>query len=220
MSTINIAEFTAEQKKALREQLEAEKKAEKEKKDQDRKAYKDLSEEFVNSLIDQLIGHHKKTESVIKKVFESYEPVQALKSEIYGVAINKQDSHTSTLKDGSASITVGYNVTIGFDGTEAAGVEKIKNFITSLADDSDKVRKLSKMVNTFLKPNAKTGMLNPSKIIELSKLRDEFNNEEFNEGLDIIFNAQIRRQNSMYVSGYKFVEIEGVPKKVEFRFTV
>lgn len=220
MSTINIAELTAEQKKALREQLEAEKKAEKEKKDQDRKAYKDLSEEFVNTLIDSLIGHHKKTESVIKKVFESYEPVQALKSEIYGVEINKQDSHTSTLKDGSASITIGYNVTIGFDGTEAAGVEKIKNFITSLADDSDKVRKLSKMVNTFLKPNAKTGMLNPSKIIELSKLRDEFNNEEFNEGLDIIFNAQIRRQNSMYVSGYKFVEIEGVPKKVEFRFTV
>lgn len=220
MSTINIAELTEEQKKALREQLEAEKKAERVKKEQDRKAYKDLSEEFVTTLIDSLIRHHKETESVVKKIFESYEPVRALKSEIYGVEINKQDSHTSTLKDGSASITIGYNVTIGFDGTEAAGVEKIKNFITSLADDSDKVRKLSKMVNTFLKPNAKTGMLNPSKIIELSKLRDEFNNEEFNEGLDIIFNAQIRRQNSMYVSGYKFVEIEGVAKKVEFRFTV
>lgn len=77
------------------------------------------------------------------------------------------------------------------------------------------------MVNTFLKPNAKTGMLNPSKIIELSRLKDEFNDERFNEGLEIIFNAQIRRQNSMYISGWKFIKTEeGQPKKVEFRFTV
>ncbi|MCH4831607.1 hypothetical protein E5F92_002430 [Flavobacterium columnare] len=76
------------------------------------------------------------------------------------------------------------------------------------------------MVNTFLKPNAKTKMLNPIKIIELSKLREDFKSEEFNEGLEIIFNAQQRRQNSMYVSGWKFIQIDGLTKKLEFRFTV
>ena len=170
--------------------------------------------------IDLIINHHGIQEELIKKVFSDYEPIKALKAEVYGVEINDQDSHTSTLKDGSASITIGYNVSIGFDGTESAGVEKIKEFISSLADDNDKVKKLSKMVNTFLKPNVKTGMLNPSKIIELSKLRDEFNDERFNEGLDIIFNAQQRRQNSMYISGWKFVQVDGVPKKLEFRFTI
>jgi hypothetical protein len=143
-----------------------------------------------------------------------------MKAEIYGLEKNAQDSHTSTLADGSASITIGYNVTIGFDGTESAGVEIIKEFISSLATDDENVKRLSKMVNTFLKPNAKTGMLNPSKIIELSKLRDEFNNERFSEGIDIILNAQQRRQNSMYVSGWKFIEHNGLPKKIEFRFTV
>jgi len=96
----------------------------------------------------------------------------------------------------------------------------IKSYINSLATDDENVKKLAKMVNTFLKPNAKTGMLNPVKIIELSKLRDEFNSEKFNEGLEIIFNAQQRRQNSMYVSGWKFIDVNGIPKKLEFRFTV
>ena len=220
MTMIDLAQLTDEQKKALQDQLKEEEKAKKEKKVQDRTTYKQLSEEFVLNDIDLIINHHGIQEKLIKKVFSDYEPIKALKAEVYGIEINDQDSHTSTLKDGSASITIGYNVSIGFDGKESAGVEKIKEFISSLADDNDKVKKLSKMVNTFLKPNVKTGMLNPSKIIELSKLRDEFNDERFNEGLDIIFNAQQRRQNSMYISGWKFVQVDGVPKKLEFRFTI
>lgn len=196
-------------------------KAEKEQRKQDRATYKELSADFVNQNINFLTMHHEATEVVIDNLFKEYESILGLKAQIYGTRIEEQDSHTSTLEDGSASITIGWNVSIGFDGTESEGVKKIKDFITSLSDDSEKVKKLSKMVNTFLKPNAKTGMLNPSKIIELSKLRDEFNNADFDEGLDIIFNAQIRRRNSMYVSGWKYVKEEGKPpRKIEFRFAV
>ena len=154
------------------------------------------------------------------KIWSGYKSIKELKADVYGTKINEQDSHTSTLEDGSASITIGWNVSIGFDGTESAGVEKIKEFISSLSTDDENNKKLSAAVNTFLKPNAKTGMLNPAKIIELSKLKSEFNDERFNDGLDIIFNAQQRRQNSMYVSGWKIVELEGRPTKLEFRFTV
>lgn len=220
MTVIDINALTPEQRADLLKQAEEINKKEKEQRDADRKSFKELSEDFVKSLIDKIITHQNHTEGIVKEVFAQYQPIQELKAQAYGTKINEQDSHTSTVADGSASITIGWNVSIGFDGTESAGVEKIKDFINSLADDSDKVKKLSKMVNTFLKPNAKTGMLNPSKIIELSRLKDEFNDERFNEGLDIIFNAQIRRQNSMYISGWKFVEIDGAPKKVEFRFTV
>ncbi len=220
MTAIDINALTAEQRAELIKQAEEINRQERIKKKEDREAFKELSADFVKRNIDFWITHDGVTELAIKNLWEDYEPLRELKAAAYGTKINEQDSHTSTLPDGSASITIGYNVSIGFDGTESAGVEKIKNFITSLADDSDKVKKLAKMVNTFLKPNAKTGMLNPAKIIELSKLREEFNNEDFNEGLDIIFNAQVRRQNSMYVSGWKFLEIDGIPKKVEFRFTV
>lgn len=220
MSKINLADLTPEERKALVEQAKELEKQEKAKKTENVKALKELSEDFVNRNIDHLVNQHKSVEDFIAALFKDYNHIKELKADIYGVEKNNQDSHTSTLSDGSASITIGYNVTIGFDGTESSGVEMIKSYINSLATDDENVKKLAKMVNTFLKPNAKTGMLNPVKIIELSKLRDEFNSEKFNEGLEIIFNAQQRRQNSMYVSGWKFIDVDGIPKKLEFRFTV
>lgn len=218
--SIDITQLTSEQKKALKAELKEQEKAEKQKRTDDLQSFKKLSEEYVNKNIDPLVHHHEITECLIEKLWKDYETIRQLKAEIYGTKTTQQDSHTSTLENGSASITVGWNVTIGFDGTESAGVEKIKDFINSLSSDEENVKKLSAAVNTFLKPNAKTGMLNPSKIIELSKLKSEFNDERFDEGLEIIFEAQQRRQNSMYVSGWKFVEIDGKPKKLEFRFTV
>ena len=220
MSEINLSDLSPEARKKLAQQLKEQNKLEKEKRESNIAAFKKLSEEFVSQNIDPLVHHHEITGALIEKLWSGYKSIKELKADVYGTKINEQDSHTSTLEDGSASITIGWNVSIGFDGTESAGVEKIKEFISSLSTDDENNKKLSAAVNTFLKPNAKTGMLNPAKIIELSKLKSEFNDERFNDGLDIIFNAQQRRQNSMYVSGWKIVELEGRPTKLEFRFTV
>lgn len=220
MSTLDITKLSAVQKSELMAQLEAENKAKKQKQKDDRKAYKQLTYEFVERNIESLINHNDITGILIEKLFKDYEPVKSLKHEVY--SHDHQDSHTSTLPDGSASITIGHNVSIKFDGTEASGVNKIKEFIKSLSagNNDQNTIKLAKAVDTFLKINPKTGMLNPSKIIELSKLRDEFNDERFDDGLDIIFNAQIRTQNSMYVSGWKYIDVDGVNKKLTFRFSV
>ena len=220
MSEINLSDLSPEARKKLAQQLKEQNKLEKEKRESNIATFKKLSEEFVSQNIDPLVHHHEITGALIEKLWNGYKSIKELKADVYGTKINEQDSHTSTLEDGSASITIGWNVSIGFDGTESAGVEKIKEFISSLSTDDENNKKLSAAVNTFLKPNAKTGMLNPAKIIELSKLKSEFNDERFNDGLDIIFNAQQRRQNSMYVSGWKIVELEGRPTKLEFRFTV
>lgn len=220
MTTIDIKKLSPEEKKRIAQEIKDEVKTAKIKRDEDLKSFKELSTDFVNKHIDPLVHHHEITGMLIEKLWNDYKPLQAIKKQVYGVKIDNQDSHTSTLEDGSASITIGYNVTIGFDGTESAGVEKIKDFLKSLSNDEENVKKLAAAVNTFLKPNAKTGMLNPSKIIELSKLRTEFNDERFDDGLEIIMKAQQRRQNSMYVSGWKFIEIDGLPKKLEFRFTI
>ncbi|WP_444647732.1 DUF3164 family protein [Flavobacterium columnare] len=220
MSKIDLSQLTPEERKALLNDAKELDRQEKEIKAENVKALKELSEDFVLKHIDPLVEKHQSVEKVISQLFNEYQLIRELKAETYGNKVNSQDSHTSTLADGSASITIGYNVTIGFDGTENEGVEKIREFINSLASDDENVKKLTKMVNTFLKPNAKTKMLNPVKIIELSKLREDFKSDEFNEGLEIIFNAQQRRQNSMYVSGWKFIQMDGLTKKIEFRFTV
>lgn len=220
MSKINLAELSPSERQQLIDEAKQLEKQEKAQKKEDIKTFKEISQDFVRANIDNLVNQHQRVHDFIVDLFKEYSHIKDLKAQIYGTERNEQDSHTSTLEDGSASITIGFNVTIGFDGTESSGVEIIKEYINSLATDDENVKKLTKMVNTFLKPNAKTGMLNPSKIIELSKLRDEFNNEKFNDGLEIIFNAQQRRQNSMYVSGWKFIDQNGIPKKLEFRFTV
>ncbi len=220
MSKINLQDLTPEERKQLLQDAKELQKKEKATRKQNIVAYKELSEEYVNEHIDSLVHHHEITDVLIEKLWKGFKDIKELKAEIYGNKVNEQDSHTSTLKDGSASITIGYNTSIGFDGTETEGVAKIKDFINSLSSDDDKNRKLSAAVNTFLKPNGKTGMLNPSKIIELSKLKEDYNDERFDEGLEIIFNAQIKRQNSMYVEGWKFIKIDEKPKKIKFRFTI
>ena len=222
METINLKDLTTAQRKQLQKEAKELDLKEKKEREENIKAYKELSAEFVKSNIDPLIHHHEITGSLIEKLWKDFKPLQELKSNIYGVKINNQDSHTSTLEDGSASITIGHNVTIGFDGTESAGVQVIMEVIKELSDNEDDVkkRKLSKIAETFLKLNPKTKMLNPAKIIELSNLKADFNDERFDKGIDIIFKAQQRRQNSMYVAGWKFFEIEGKPTKLEFRFTI
>lgn len=217
--SIDVSKLSEEQRKDLLDSIKREEKLKKAKEAADKKAYKELNAEYVNRNINSLIDHNRITEEIIDRLFDDYQSILAIKKDIYGET--HQDSHTSTLPDGSASIRIGHNVSIGFDGTESAGVEKIKDFLSSLSNEEENVIKLSAAVNTFLKPNAKTGMLNPSKIIELSKLKEQFNDERFDEGLQIIFDAQIRRRNSMYVSGWKFIKTKnGQAKKLEFRFTV
>ena len=218
MNTINIEMLSEVERKELLRTLAADEKAKKKQREEDKVVYKKLSEEYVKTNIDTLINFKTSIDNIGQGLFLDYAAIKGLKAKVYGE--KTQDSHTSTLSDGSASITIGYNVSIGFDGTESAGVEKIKNYISSLAANDENTLKLTKMVNTFLKPNSKTKMLNPTKIIELNRLRKEFNDSEFDEGLDIIIEAQFRRQNSMYVSGWKVVDENGVAKKQEFRFTV
>lgn len=219
MSTVKLSDLTAEEKKALLAEAAAEEKAIKAKKAESTETYKQLSAEFVNRNIDIFAHRQIAIEQDVQKLFKDYESIIDIKAIAYGDKVREQDTHTSTLPDGSASITIGFNTSIGFDGTEKIGVEGIKEFITTLADDDEKTIKLGKMVNILLKPN-KVGMLNPSNIIQLNGLRADLNSEKFNENLDIIEKAQIKIKSTMFVSGWKFIEIDNQKKKLEFRFSV
>lgn len=215
---MKLSDLTPKEREDLTNQIKAEEKAKEEKKKSAKKDYKELAEGFVNDNIDKLVHHKDITGFLIAETMEAFKAIKELKEIAYGV--KSQDSHTTTLKDGSASITVGRNVVIKFDGTETAGVEKIKDYMKSLSNDNENAKKLAKIVDRKLKTNHKTGFLNPASIIDLDSLRDEFNSDLFSEGLDIIKASQVRTENSTYVAGYKFVMVEDVEKKIEFRFTI
>ncbi|WP_395075346.1 DUF3164 family protein [Flavobacterium sp.] len=218
--TVKLSDLTPEQRKAIAAEVIAEEKERKVKSAESAITYKELSAEFVNRNIDIFIHRQNAIEEDINKLFSDYQTILEIKAMVYGDKALNQDTHTSTLQDGSASITIGNNVSIGFDGTEKIGIQGIKDYITTLADNDDNTEKLTKMVNVLLKPN-KLGMLNPSNIIQLNSLRGDLQSETFNENLDIIVSAQTRIKSTMFVSGWKFIELENRPKKkIEFRFSI
>ncbi len=216
---ITFADLSPDQKKQFLKDAADEEKSLKSKKLESTETYKALSAEFVNRNIDIFAHRQMAIGDDIKRLFNDYENIIDIKAMVYGDKVRNQDSHTSTLADGSASLTIGFNISIGFDGTEKIGIEGIKEYISSLADDDENTTKLTEMVNVLLKPN-KQGVLNPISIIQLNSLKVKLNSEKFNENLEIIEKAQIRVKSTLFVSGWKIIEIDGLPTKLLFRFSI
>ena len=226
MNTENKIDLKSLSPDALKELKAEVAKEEKEKKAAHKKnveSFKKLGHEFLEKHIDSLANRQLDMEKTVGIIFKEITEYLDLKADLYGIEKLDQDSHTITHSDASCSITIGYNPGITFDGSESAGVQKIMDYITALSGDADdeNAQKLAKAVKFFLKPNFKTGMLNPGRIIQLNQMRSDFNSPEFDEGMDIIEDARNKTKGSAYVSGYKHIDIgDNRTRKLEFRFTV
>lgn len=220
MTTIDIEQLTPEQKKALADQLAQEEKAKKQKKADDKKLMKNMENDVVLSQIDFFIDKRQDLESRIENLFKNIEPVIELRAEVFGNEKRAQDSHTFTLDDGSASVKVGWNVRPSFNGTESEGIVKIKNYMASLAGESDNEKILMDFLNIALKTDSQ-GNYDPKKVRELNQMRDRANSELFNEGMDIIMDAMIDIRTSRYARGYKMTDLgDGIIKRVNFNFSI
>jgi|GEM_PF-480139 len=222
-NTLDIKKLSSADRKALQAQIKAEDKAEKEKRQGDIATLKELSTQFVEANIDTLISQQMDVEKIVNNVFAGFTNILKLKADIYGLDRLEQESHTVTHPEGKCSVTIGYNVNISFDGTESAGVQMVTDYLDALSGDTENenLQKLAIACKLLLKPNLKTNMLNPIKIIQLNEMRSTFNSPEFEEGLDIIIAAQHRVKGSSFVSGWKMIEVaENRTKKLEFRFSV
>jgi hypothetical protein len=220
MTTIDITALTPEQKKALQAQLEEENRAEKQKKANDKKILKGLKNDFVLGNVDFFIDKRNDVEDRVIKMFKDLESIVEMDSALYGEKKKEQDSYSHTLDDGSAYMQTGWNVSPSFNGTEAHGISKLKDFMASLAGETENEKLLMKFLNVALKTDVK-GNYNPKKVRELDSLRQDANNEVFNEAMDIINEAMIDIRTSRYVRGYKMVDFgNGITKRVEFKFSI
>jgi hypothetical protein len=220
---IDLNALTEEQKRELGKQLKQEEKQKRIKTAETRKTLEEIWHEFVIKNVHKFMPIRDLVEADILDTFSDFDPLLKLMEECYGIEKLDQDSFTKTLPDGSFSFTIGYNKKDSFNGNEGIGVEKIKKYMDELKGDgdNDKLVKLAAALDVFLKPNPVTGMLNPRKVKDLSKLRDLYDSELFNEGIDIIEKAAIYTRTSQFVEGWKFVTLEdGRTKKIDFRFSV
>lgn len=177
------------------EELKAELRRRTTQKEEDRKAYKELVNESIPSIVE---GFKEISNSLSMSklfAFRSLKNLLELKQKAYDVK-DTQQSHTFSDDKGN-TITYGFRVIDGWDDTVTAGVGKVRDFISSLAKDED-TGKLVHVVNQLLKKDAK-GNLKASRVLELTKIAKEFNNEEFTDAVNIISQAYKPERSAFFI---------------------
>lgn len=180
--TTSLKDLSKEQIEALKSQLKAEEQTKK----NERMQYKELASEEVIKHTQSLVELVNKMRDLKIDIFKSFQTLVASKGEVFDLK-DTQKTHTFTSLDGKFRIIMGVRDISSWDGTEDAGVQKVKEYLGTLAKDAAS-GKLVQMVEAMLKPDKK-GNLDPRRIIELSKIAEDAGNDGFTDGINIIMRA-------------------------------
>ena len=183
----------SEEEVALLENARAEKakREAEEKHAQEVKTYKELVDEAVNLTVPEAQDISRILEQRKAGIFERFHSIIAMKDELFSGSSKAKDGRftdTFTNEDGTARVTLGYNTNDAYDDTYTAGVDKVKEYIQSLASD-DKSRQLAEMVNTLLMERSKAGQLKAQNVLRLESMANEIGDPTFIEGMKIIRDA-------------------------------
>lgn len=189
---------------ALLEQARAEKakREAEEKHAEDVKAYKDLVDEAVNATVPEAEDVSRMLEQRKAGIFERFHGIIAMKEDLYkgskSMAKEGRFTDSFTNKAGTARVTLGFNTNDAYDDTYTAGVDKVKEYIQSLASD-DKSRQLAEMVNTLLMERSKAGQLKAQNVLRLENMANESGDKTFIEGMKIIRDAYRPERTKQFV---------------------
>ena len=183
----------SEEEVALLENARAEKakREAEEKHAQEVKTYKQLVDEAVNLTVPEAQDISRILEQKKAAIFERFHSIISMKDELFSGSSKAKDGRftdTFTNKDSTARVTLGFNTNDAYDDTYTAGVEKVKEYIQSLASD-DKSRQLAEMVNTLLMERSKAGQLKAQNVLRLESMANEIGDPTFIEGMKIIRDA-------------------------------
>lgn len=186
MKTITLENLTPEEREELMKQAALVLENKDKLKRDERKKFKEIVSDEVNTLFGIM---HQHVEDMKRAKIDIYNSLQTLiqsKAEVFEVE-GSQKTHTFSSADGMKRITIGYRDISDWDGTETAGIEKVKNYIASLAADKEK-GKAANYLQALLKPD-RAGKLDPRRIMELQKQAEEMNDTDLLDGVTIIMNA-------------------------------
>jgi hypothetical protein len=183
---MDLNKLSKEEKDKLYVDLKAEKQAEEQRKELDREAYKQLKDEAVRQVFDSL---KKLSETMMMQkegTFKVFGQIIAMKDDLFNSKSGRQ-SDTFTTEDNSITIKLGNRVNEGWDDTVETGVEKVKQYLKTLAKDEES----GNLVDTVMRLLSKNhkGQLKASKVLELKQLAMKSNDEGFKEAIRIIEDA-------------------------------
>ena len=161
------------------------KKAEEEKNRQMREDYLSMVDEQIDASIEELQKLSGQISETKARVMDNFKTVLELKREVIPTKnFDAQRSHTFTNSEGTKRITLGVYTLDGYADTAEDGIQKVKDYITSLARDENSQMLVSAVLKLLSKNQQ--GMLKASRVIQLRKMAEQSGSEEFMEGVRII----------------------------------
>ena len=190
---MKLKDLTPAQIKELKQQLKEEEKT----LNEQRKVYK----KKVNDTVPEIIVMLKELSKIISvakgNVYEKLEGLITEKAEAYQKE-ETQQTHSFSTEDGCATVTIGFRVNDSWDDTVNVGVQKVKEFISSMGKNSE-TRALTNTILELLSNDSK-GNLKASRVLQLNKFAQEINNAEFTDAIKIIQDAYRPIRTKQFVS--------------------
>lgn len=194
---MDIKNLTAEQRAALKAQIEAEERAESQKRQDSIDAYKSMVDEFCADTFSRMQKVSELMRIEKERVFSAAELLIEQKEALFKT---KQDRHSNqfTTADGKVTVALGYRTNDGWDDTVNEGIAKVKEYLESLAATEEG----AKAVNIILKLLAKDkkGNLRASSMIQLEQEAAKNGNPLFVEGVQIIRDAYRPDDSCQFIS--------------------
>ncbi len=181
---MDISKMTSQQRAELKALLEAEERAEKQKREEDINSYKELISEFCHQTKDKMVALSAQMRQRKEEVFNDVAAIIDLKERLFNT---KVDRHSNSFTADGITVSLGRRTNDGWDDTVEVGIDKVKEFLATLAKDEDS-SKLYKAVMQLLSKDRK-GNLKASAMLQLEKYAAEWNNPMFSEGVAIIRDA-------------------------------
>jgi hypothetical protein len=167
------------------------------KQEQDRTAYKELTDAIIGHIFPALKSLTVLLGGMKQRIYDEFNAALDMKAELYGVKEGQQ-SHTFTTADGTKRIILGYNVSDDYDDTVNEGIQKVHDYISSLARDEE-TQTLVNAVLRLLAKDGKTGTLKASRVLQLRKMAEDSHNPDFMDGVQIIEKAYRPAISKQYV---------------------
>lgn len=180
---MNINQLSKEEREQLKAQLAEQERAEEANLQRERQSYNDMRDEFVTRSFRSLKQLSDCMLEQKQVIFEESAELDTMQQRLFKVKLDRK-SRTLTHTDGRLSIKVGNRLNDGWDDTVEIGIEKVREYLATLATDEKSARLVAAITQLLAKDQK--GTLKANKVLVLEKMAHESQDATFIEGIRII----------------------------------
>lgn len=183
---MDINKLSKEEREQLKAQLAEQERADEANLQRERQSYNSMRDEFVTRTFRSLKQLSDCMLEQKQVIFEESAELDTMQQRLFNVKLDRK-SRTLTHSDGRLSIKVGNRQNDGWDETVEIGIEKVREYLATLATDEKSARLVAAITRLLAKDQK--GTLKANKVLELEKMANESQDATFLEGLRIIKDA-------------------------------